>query len=140
MESDNPSYQCYAVFTYKAKMMGMGMGTGTDQKYGEGTLTIGSESLSFKPYKEPKLKGGFKGSLLKMLSGSNIQIYPHPVVQYRDVKELKPEKSKALGVYMHAPYTVNLHTGREMLAIPTMDTEMRLVLIFDNTNFRDNVL
>ncbi|MHA1959467.1 MAG: zinc ribbon domain-containing protein [Candidatus Thorarchaeota archaeon] len=138
MQSDNPSFQCQAEFILRY-IMGMGMGAGTNQKYGEGIFTIGSESLSFKPHKDPKMKSGRGGAMLKSLVSTNIRIYPHPVMQYRDVKEFKAEKSKALRVYLHAPYSVHSFTGQEVLAMPTAKIAAVLELKFDDGDTRDNV-
>lgn len=137
MESDLSSIQCKAEFSYKAKMA-RGMGATAKQDYGEGKLAIGEESISFTPFKEPKIKGGVKGGMLRSLTSTNISIYPHPVIQYRDVREFIVEKKK-FGVRMHEPYSVNPLTGQEMLAMPAMKTEMVLFLKFDDNETRDYI-
>ncbi|MHA1959466.1 MAG: zinc ribbon domain-containing protein [Candidatus Thorarchaeota archaeon] len=137
MQSDNQSFQCQAVFTFKIKMRMAGKGG--KQKYGKGTLTIGSESLSFKHHKDPqKIRAQLVIRFGEFsLDRTNIQMYPHPVVQYRDVKEFKAEKSKVLHVYLHEPYAVKPLTGQEFLAM-SVKTEAILELKFDNSDSRDN--
>lgn len=135
MESDLSSIQCKAEFFYKVKAT-LGSPTAS-QDYGEGTLLVGSESLSFNPYKELKIKGGMKGGMLKSLASTNIKLFPYPIMQYRDIMEFKVDKKKLLGVVLHQPYSVNPLTGEEILAIPRFETDMILLLKFSDDETRD---
>jgi len=138
MESGPLSFQCKAEFSYKVKAT-IGGSTAT-QEYGSGILSVESECLVFKPSVEPKIQGGMKGGLLKSLASTNIKIYPHPTMQYRDINEFKVDKKKILRVVLHQPYSVNPLTGEEMLAIPRFETEMILSLKFNDDETRDYIL
>ncbi len=138
MHSNDEGINSSAEFFYKAKMM-VGMGTSVTQEYGKGYTIVERESITFNPIKETKVKGGMKGNMLRSLASTNIHIYPNPVMQYRDIKEIRADKKKELNVVMHEPYSVNPLTGKEMLAMPNMKTEMILLLKFDDNEIRDQV-
>ena len=98
MESDLSSIQCKAEFSYRVKVS-IGKGPTATQEYGDGFLSIDNETLSFRPSKEPKITGGTKGGMLKSLASTNIKIYPHPIAEYRDIKEFKVDKKKSLELF-----------------------------------------